>query len=79
MSDGSDESLLDSIFSPNDALPVFNASKMGEKLKLSKKTITEFQKLFLKKEGVKVSLKESERKVLELIDYVKSIYKPIEL
>jgi hypothetical protein len=52
---------------------------MGEKLKLSKKTITEFQKLFLKKEGIEISLKESERKVLELIDYVKSIYKPIKL
>lgn len=52
---------------------------MGEKLKLSEKTITDFQKLYLMKEGIKISLNESESKVLELVDYVKSIYKPIKL
>jgi len=47
--------------------------------RLSDKTVADFKALYLRKEGILLSTIDAEKNLLELMTYVKSIFKPIKL
>jgi hypothetical protein len=46
-------------------------------MKLSNKAIEDFKKLYLKKHNIKLSDEEANRLGVELLQFIKEIYKPI--
>ncbi|MDD4382966.1 MAG: hypothetical protein PHD49_02400 [Candidatus Shapirobacteria bacterium] len=45
--------------------------------RLSEQTVADFQGLYLRKTGVFLSNEEADMKAIELLTFIKSIYKPI--